>query len=84
VAFVDDNQVVLYVTEYVEPDESNVHDLPNVRTAAYLVDLTTKRFKLILRGKPDLTPAFVGVDGNQVLTLTRTQQGFEIQRHDLF
>jgi hypothetical protein len=84
VGFVDDHQVVLYVTEYVEPDEPNVDNLPKVRTAAYLVDLTTKRFKLILRGKLDLTQAFVGVEGDQVLTLTRTQQGFEIQRHDLF
>jgi hypothetical protein len=78
------NRVVLYAAERVEPDEPNLDNLPGVHTAAYLVDLTTKRFKLILRGETDLNPAFVGVQGDQVLTLTRTQQGFEIQRHDLF
>lgn len=84
VAFVDDNHVVLSVTEHVEPEAPNVRDYSNRHTAVYLVDLATEKFNLIVRGEPGLNPAFVGVKGDQVLTLTRSQQGFEIQRHDLF
>jgi len=84
IAFVDENHVALYLTEHVDPEEPHTTDYSNMHTAVYLVDLTSKTFKLILRGEPGLNPAFVGVKGNQVLTLTRTQHGFEIQQHDLF
>ena len=83
VGFSDENHVALYLTEYVEPEEPNVTDISNMHTAAYLVDLTTKKFKLILRGEPGLNPGFVGVSGNRLLTLARDKGGFEIQWHDL-
>jgi hypothetical protein len=83
VGFTDENHVVLYLTEYVGPEEPNVTDISNMHTAAYLVDLTTKKFKLILRGEPGLNPGFVGVSGNSLLTLARGHGGFEIERHDL-
>jgi hypothetical protein len=80
VAFVDENHVALYLTEHVDPEEPYTLDYSNLHTAIFLIDLTTKSFKLILRGEPGLNPAFVGVKSNQLLTLTRTRQGFEIQQ----
>jgi hypothetical protein len=84
VAFVDENHVAVYLTEHVDPEEPQTVDYPNMHTAVYLVDLTTKQFELILRGEPGINPAFIGTKGNKLLTLTRRQQGFDIQAHDLF
>jgi hypothetical protein len=83
VTFVDENHVVLYVTEYVKPDEPCVIDYSNMHTAIYLVDLTTKKFKLILRGEPGMNPGFLGTKGNQLFTLARGKQGYEFQAIDL-
>src|SRR5580693_2638695 len=83
VGFTDENHVVLYLTEYVGPEEPNVTDISNMHAAAYVVDLTTRKFKLIPRGEPGLNPAFVGVSGKSLLTLARDKGGFEIQLHDL-
>jgi hypothetical protein len=83
VAFLDENHVVLYLTEYVKPDDPQVVDIANMHTAAYWVDLTSKKFKLILEGEPGLNPGFLGISGNQLLTLARGQRGFEIQSHAL-
>lgn len=84
VAFVDENHVVLYLTEYIRPGEPGVEDYTNMHTAIYLVDLTTKSFKLILRGEPDADPVFLGTRGRQLFTLTMGDKGSEIQTHDLF
>jgi hypothetical protein len=65
VAFVDEDHIVLYMTEYVAPEEPNVVDYSNMHTAVYLVDLDAKQFKLILRGDPGLNPGFAGVRENQ-------------------
>jgi hypothetical protein len=54
-----------------------------LRSAAYLVDLTTGGFKLILRGEQDLYPAFLGVKGDQLITLFRGEQGWQMAAHDL-
>jgi hypothetical protein len=83
VAFVDRDHVVLSVMEYLKAGEPNVLDIRNLRTAAYLVDLTTQEFKLILRGEQDLYPAFLGVKENQLITLSRGEQGWEMGAHDL-
>jgi hypothetical protein len=61
-----------------------VIDSGNMHTAAYLVDLKTKKFKLILRGEVGLAPAFLGVKGNMLLTLAPGERGFDIQGHSLF
>jgi len=84
VAFVDENHVALYLTEHVDPEEPYTVDYSNMHTAIYLIDLTAKSFKLILRGEPGANPAFVGTKGNKLLTLTSRQQGLDIQAHDLF
>ncbi|MGA9391923.1 MAG: hypothetical protein WBV69_15930 [Candidatus Sulfotelmatobacter sp.] len=84
VAFVDENHVALYLTEHVDPEEPHSLDYSNMHTAIYLIDLTAKSFRLILRGEPGTNPAFLGTKGNQLLTLTRKGQGFDIQAHDLF
>jgi hypothetical protein len=83
VAFLDENHVVLYLTEYVKPDDPQVVDISNMHTAAYWVDLTTKTCKRILQGEPGLNPGFVGISSNRLLTLGRGNRGFKIQSHDL-
>jgi hypothetical protein len=83
VAYVDRNHVVLSVMEFLNASEPNVMDIRNLSAAAYLVDLTTREFKLILRGERDLYPAFLGVKGNQLITLTRVEQGYEMGTHVL-
>jgi hypothetical protein len=83
VAYVDKNRVVLSVIESLNAGEPNVMDIRNLRSAAYLVDLTTGGFKLILRGEQDLYPAFLGVKGDQLITLFRGEQGWQMAAHDL-
>jgi hypothetical protein len=84
VAFIDPNHLVVYVTEHAKTEDSRVINVGNVSAAAYLVDLTTMKFKLKLRGTSGAIPTFLGVKGNQLLTLTRSQQRLDIQTHDLF
>lgn len=84
VGFVDENHVVLYLAEYIAPQALGVLDYSNMRTAVYLVDLTAKQFKLILRGEPGLNPGFVGVKDGQLLTITRGPQDYEFHRTDLY
>jgi hypothetical protein len=82
VSFVDKDHVVLDVTEHVNAEEPMTIDVRNMRTAAYLLDLTTKGFKVILKSEY-MNPAFLGVKGNQLLMLFRGEQGYEVQTHQL-
>lgn len=84
VAFVDKNHVVLYLTEHVAPDDPDATDYRNMHTAVYLVDMTTSQWKLILRGEPGINPAFLGVSGGRLFTVTRGTQGVEFHQQDLF
>jgi hypothetical protein len=83
VAFVDRDHVVLSLREYLKSGQPNSMDIRNLRTVAYLVDLTTKEFKLILKAEQDLYPAVLGMKGNQFVTLSRSEQGYEMVTHDL-
>ena len=81
VAFVDDNHVMVDVIGHSGPQKAREFDLARMHPAAYLLNLTTGKHKVILRGQM-VGWNFLGVKGNQLLMLSAVGGQNSTMSHD--